>query len=62
MWLRLYQTNNKSNPAWRQKEEEYNPVWRQKEKVQDPAWRQMKKRKNAQVIRGHSPQIRNGKT
>ena len=71
MWLRLGQTKKKSIPTWRQEEKESNPVWRQKETGKDIMWRQRKmvqkmspqrgdggRRKiNAQVLRGQSPQI-----
>ena len=76
MWLRLGQNKKKSSPTWRQEEKESNPAWRQKETGHDTRWRQRKmvetmspqrgdeekRKRNAQVVRGHIPRIRHGMT
>ena len=76
MWLSLGQTKNKLIPTWRQEEKESNSEWIQKETGQDTTWRQRKmvlrlspqrgdegkRRRNAQVVRRHNPQIRHGTT
>ena len=75
IWLRLGQTNNKPSTTWRQEEKEFNQSRRQTETGQDTTWRQRKmvrkmspqrgdkgeRKRNAQVVRGHSPRIRNGR-
>ena len=72
----LCQTKKKYSPTWRQEEKESNPAWIQKDTGQDTTWRQRKivqkmspqrgdkgkRKRNAQVVRGHSPWIRNGTT
>ena len=74
IWLRLGQTNNKPSTTWRQDEKESTPLWRHKQTGQDTTWRQRKmvpkmspqrgykgkRKRNTQVVRGHSPRIRNG--
>ena len=54
----------KSSPAWRQKETGQDATWRQRKTVRKKSPQrgdEGKRKRNAQVVRGHSPRIRNGR-